>query len=266
MIIKEMMLNRGVLGVIVVNGNFKHTDTIAYSAQGREKKAGAANSKYPKSMENLDNIDVPSEEELFDDLGQGTELAAAQQDALAALRKLQQDFAAYRQRAQREIVAAKNEGVEEAAQALFALVDGYDRALSTAENSAPEFAHGIKMLRAAAIEQFEQVGIYSEFPDRQMIDPRWHEVLSMQDGDFPTGTVLHVVRRGWRRDTKLLQAAQVIVCRGEEPMPVGWQSAQEEPKRVPSRAARSYGRWRPAPGWSFPVSQNEQEVYGNSSA
>lgn len=148
------------------------------------------------------------------------------------------------------------EGSRFAATQLFEVVDGCDRALAAIGPEHDQVRQGLELVLRSALSGFERIGITCEYPLHEQVDPQYHQVLSLSEAPgVPGGEVVLVVKRGWRLDDRLLQAAQVIVARGDGSFPVAPPAPVVEPVRRPRPARegprRARGRSRVDPGWSW---------------
>lgn len=125
----------------------------------------------------------------------------------------------FRRRAARDREEARRSAEESVMLEIFAALDDLDRALATVpEPGSPEpWTEGVRMVGGRLIEYLGRQGVVVLDPLGQPFDPAFHEaVLEMAVPDATPGHVTQVLMRGWRRGTRVLRAARVVVARAPD--------------------------------------------------
>lgn len=132
--------------------------------------------------------------------------------------KFRKETEAYRKRVAAEAEGARSMGREDVFQRLFPIIDTLEIALQAAGDTqdAQQLIDGIRMVIKQLLDEFKPLGLESIKPDGERFDPNAHEALQrVNSGQAEPGTIVRVVRRGYRLDKRLLRPAQVYVEGGE---------------------------------------------------
>jgi molecular chaperone GrpE len=103
------------------------------------------------------------------------------------------------------------------------VVDNLERAVEHAEKSGEPGAvvDGVRLVLRQFLTSFERVDVTPVDAANQPFDPNLHEAISQQETDeFPPGTVVQVLQRGYRLGDRLLRPALVVVAKAK-PAPEG---------------------------------------------
>jgi molecular chaperone GrpE len=125
----------------------------------------------------------------------------------------------FRRRAAREREETRRSAEESVMLEIIAALDDLDRALATVpESGSPEpWAEGVRMVGSRLVEYLGRQGVVTLDPVGQPFDPAFHEaILEMVVPGAVPGHVTQVVLRGWRRGTRALRAARVVVARAAD--------------------------------------------------
>jgi len=123
------------------------------------------------------------------------------------------DFENYRRRIDREREHLGKEALRQFILPLLDIIDDIERFLKSVENQTSPFikgmrvAHGkfLKLLESQGVRPFQSVGT--------PFDPSLHEAVGTAPaGEYPEGTVVEEVRRGYRWGDDLLRSAGVVVA------------------------------------------------------
>ncbi len=123
----------------------------------------------------------------------------------------------YRRRVQRESEQVRRAAEEAVLLEVIVTVDDLERALGSArEAGAPEsWTQGVTLVVQRALDYLGRQGVVPVDPAGQVFEPDLHEAILEVDapqGAAP-GTVVQVVRKGYRRGERSLRAARVVVAR-----------------------------------------------------
>jgi molecular chaperone GrpE len=154
--------------------------------------------------------------------------AVAPEDELQALRnevgelreknlRLLADARNSQQRAQRDKDEALKYAEGEFARELLVVIDDLERTLDSAKTAEDVeavadgvriiYEHFLKVLRSRGIEPIEAEG--------QPFDPSFHEALMQQPSEeYPAGTVMQELARGYRMHDRVIRASRVVVSGG----------------------------------------------------
>ena len=94
------------------------------------------------------------------------------------------------------------------------VLNDFNRAMaSSPDNTNTEnFKKGIQMIHSQFLKYLKKHGVQELSPQGEIFDPHFHEVLSTEiKPDLPENTVLHVCKKGYKLNDRLIQPAQVIV-------------------------------------------------------
>jgi molecular chaperone GrpE len=151
------------------------------------------------------------------------ELAAAQaqlQDAREAQLRALAEMENVRKRAQRDVESAHRFAVERFAADMIEVRDTLELGLAAA-GAAPEaakFVEGSQATLRMVDKAFERAGIAVVDPIGESFNPELHEAIMAQPtADYPVGSVLTVVQKGFTLHGRLLRPARVVIARGLDP-------------------------------------------------
>lgn len=137
------------------------------------------------------------------------ELAASEDARLRARAELQN---AQRRHA-REREAAARYRVEPLARELLDIADALDEAAAVRDAAPAALREGQELIRRRLAGILEKFGVAALDPAGEAFDPQLHEALAMRpDPQAAPGTVLEVLRRGYRLHDRLLRPARVVVA------------------------------------------------------
>ena len=136
-------------------------------------------------------------------------LAASEDARLRARAELQN---AQRRHA-REREAAARYRVEPLARELLDIADALDEAAAVRDAAPAALREGQELIRRRLAGILEKFGVEALDPAGEAFDPQLHEALAAQpDAAAAPGTVLAVLRRGYRLHDRLLRPARVVVA------------------------------------------------------
>lgn len=123
----------------------------------------------------------------------------------------------FRKRAARDMQDARAYGNTELLRTLLPILDtfemGLDAARSEGENSV--IYKGLSMVRGQFANFLKEQGVEEINAVAQPFDPNLHEAMMQEaHADAPEGTVIRVMRRGFKLKDRLLRAANVVISSG----------------------------------------------------
>jgi len=176
-------------------------------AQGASAPAsGSSSSLKPTYVEELESRLAEKDKQL--------------QDAIARYRGAAGEFEESRTRLRREISKEIERGRREILADLLDVVDNLDRALDAARASGggdklDALLQGVDMVRRQFLAKLEGFGVKRIESQGQAFDPSLHEALSAVPASdaAPDGTIVGVIRHGYRIGDDVLRPASVAVAK-----------------------------------------------------
>ncbi|MEX2598530.1 MAG: nucleotide exchange factor GrpE, partial [Dehalococcoidia bacterium] len=174
---------------------------------------------------------TPASEESSEENAQPEDPVAvisAERDQFKALaQRTQADFINYKRRMEEERGVLARNAANGIIARLLPIVDDLERAIGALPDDAPAvWGDGVRMIlqNVQALLQAEGVKANEPAPG-EAFDPAEHEAVYYQPtADQPPGTVLTIVRRGYRNQDRVLRPAQVVVAREPEQTDSGSQA------------------------------------------
>jgi molecular chaperone GrpE len=127
--------------------------------------------------------------------------------------RLAADFDNFKKRSRQESEARAMAQKESFIVELLPVIDNLERALAAgASRDSAQFHQGVEMTLKQLQQLLRQHGVESEEIIGKPFDPHRHEALSQgHDSAKPDHAILEVVQRGYRKGTKIVRPAKVIV-------------------------------------------------------
>jgi len=127
------------------------------------------------------------------------------------------EFDNFRKRASRDLENAHRYAIERFAQELVPALDGFELAIANAGADVALILEGQAATLRLLLKAFEKAGIAALDPTGQPFNPNEHEAMTTQpSGQYPAGTVLTTVQKGYTLNGRLLRPARVIVSRATD--------------------------------------------------
>ena len=160
-----------------------------------------------------DGAATPSETDIVEQL----EEALREKDQFRAMaQRSQADLVNYRRRAAEEVEESRKAAKSHLLLKVISVVDDFGRALKMVPQDAvaPGWAEGLQLVHRKLESLLESEGVTRIEAEGQPFEPFEHEALLYQESpDQDEGTVLQVIREGYRLNGKVLRAAQVAVSK-----------------------------------------------------
>lgn len=143
-------------------------------------------------------------------------------DYLELAQRTKADFDNYRKRIARDVENGEGRGESRVVRELMPVVDNLERALAAAEprdRDHPEshISEGIRLVHEEICGVLKRVGVEAFEPDGEQFDPNMHEaIMTRPDEGAEPGTVIEVLRKGYKREEQVLRPAQVVVSSAPE--------------------------------------------------
>jgi molecular chaperone GrpE len=173
---------------------------------GSDNASGAASSRKPTYVEDLEQQLAEKDRQL--------------QDAIARYRQASGEFEESRIRLRREISKEIERGRREILADLLEVVDNLDRALDAARvggagDSLDALLKGVEMVRRQFLAKLEGLGVTRIESEGQPFDPILHEAVSTVPAATAAedGRILGIVRQGYRIGDDVLRPAAVAVAK-----------------------------------------------------
>ena len=127
--------------------------------------------------------------------------------------RLAADFDNFKKRSRQESEARAVAQKESFIVELLPVIDNLERALAAgASRDSAQFHQGVEMTLKQLQQLLRQHGIESDEIVGKPFDPQQHEALSQgHDPTQPDHAILQVIQRGYRKATKIVRPAKVIV-------------------------------------------------------
>jgi molecular chaperone GrpE len=136
--------------------------------------------------------------------------------------RLVAEFDNFRRRNAREYAEIRDTAQAKALQALFPVIDNFERALQDAPAEGDwtpadpvGFAKGVRLIRDQLRKLLSDAGLEEVPGEGHPFDPNHHDALTqMPHPTVPADHVASVHARGWKKGDKVLRHAQVVVSGG----------------------------------------------------
>jgi len=125
----------------------------------------------------------------------------------------------YRKRVARDMQDARSYANTDLLRTLLPIMDNFEMGLEAArvENEQSMIFMGMSMIRRQFTDFLKETGVEELNPQGAAFDPNLHEAVSQEaSNEVSEGTVLRVLRRGYKIKDRLLRAATVVVSSGSE--------------------------------------------------
>jgi molecular chaperone GrpE len=102
---------------------------------------------------------------------------------------------------------------------LLPVLDDLERAIVHATSSAEggSLVEGVQLVQRQFLAALGRLDVVPIEAEGQLFDPALHEAISRQESDQPSGTVVQVLRRGYKLGGRLLRPARVVVAGTKNP-------------------------------------------------
>lgn len=159
-----------------------------------------------------DDIPIEAEDSLQLQL---EKVLAAKDDLEQRYLRLQADFDNHRRRTRKEQQEFAQYAAKGLITQLLPVLDNYQRALDTRDQTDDTFSVGIEMIYKQLISVLEQEGLAEIEAEQQQFDPQYHEaVMQVTTDEYPDNTVIEVLQRGYKLKDKVIRPAMVKVAKG----------------------------------------------------
>ena len=129
------------------------------------------------------------------------------------LTRLQADFQNFKKRSDREKEQSVNYGIEKVVKDLLPILDNFQRAVKTCENTESSFFQGIEMIQMQLLELLSSNSILEIAAAGEKFDPNQHHAVSVLESELGSETVVEVLQKGYKLNDKVIRPAMVIVSK-----------------------------------------------------
>lgn len=177
------------------------------------------------------------------------QLSEAEQRAAEAeglYRRMAADFENYRRRVDKEREEFQAAGVQKAVESMLPALDDMDRAMAnlTPETPGDKLVESLKLVFNRVSRCLEQMGVKTMTVIGEHFDPKYHEpVQEVHTTEFPDGSVIHELRRGYTLNDRVIRPALVNVASNtgaESPVPSSEEEAEGSTEGDAGKEPRVY--------------------------
>jgi molecular chaperone GrpE len=160
-------------------------------------------------------MDIEQMEQELEEM-QTTDLEQCQQDAAMwkdQAARIFADFDNYKKRMERDQASWMQTAQVSVLKDLLSVVDNFDRALSSKNDSSADVYTGIEMIYKSVMQLLHKYGV-KEFTDYKTFDPELHEALmDVESADHTSGQIVQVLEKGFMIKDKVLRPAKVMIAK-----------------------------------------------------
>jgi molecular chaperone GrpE len=163
------------------------------------------------SQESIDGVETSESEDKL--LKEAEEKIAVLNDKYA---RLVAEYDNYRKRASREMSEISRSTAEAIIRSLLPVLDSLDRATEHKNNeeSLEEYIKGITLIENMIRDLLAQAGLKPMDAAGKPFDPNIHDaVLQIENKDYPPGTVVNELEKGYLLSERVLRHSKVIVSK-----------------------------------------------------
>jgi len=128
--------------------------------------------------------------------------------------RAQADFDNYRKRMQREIKDISLYAGEQLVKDLLPVIDNFERALKSVENTDDAFYKGVKLIYQQIVDILKKHNITEIEAVGKPFDPNYHEaVMTVESEELESDTVAEVLLKGYMYHSKVIRPSMVKVVK-----------------------------------------------------
>ena len=183
-----------------------------------EIKNNSDNQEIEESLE--ESLEERLEERLEESLEERLEEALREKNQFRQLaQRAQADFINYKRRSSLEQDNLKRTASSNLILKILAFADDLERAIDSIPNdtNVSIWLEGLQIVRRNLNNVLQSEGVTRIEPEGQSFEPHEHEAIFFEEtADKPEGTVIKVIRNGYKLHEKILRAAQVTIAKKPE--------------------------------------------------
>ena len=124
------------------------------------------------------------------------------------------EFDNYRKRTVKEMAARYDDGIRHVSEKLLPMVDNFERALNTSEDTENSFYQGVAMIARQFAATLQDIGVQPiELEPGDKFDPNFHNAVAhVEDEKFGQNEVAEVLQKGYIHKDKVLRYSMVKVA------------------------------------------------------
>lgn len=128
--------------------------------------------------------------------------------------RLQADFINFKNRKEKEKENLYSIAQEELLCSLLPILDNFERAIESVENTEDSFFKGMEMIYNQFEKTLQDIGLEEIEALHEKFDPNYHHAAFQQESDeFEEGTVLEVLQKGYKFKDKVIRPTMVKVSK-----------------------------------------------------
>ncbi len=167
--------------------------------------------------DNVSEAAAFSSEKTADGSREIEQLEAELQQAQTQILRAQADLENFRKRVRRDLAEERKYACLPLVQDLLPIADGLDLALQAIQpdDAGAGIAAGVRMVCGQLASVLQQHHCQPIAAEGQVFDPHLHEaVAQLPDAQHPRGTVIQMLKPGYRLHDRVVRPAQVIISAG----------------------------------------------------
>lgn len=126
------------------------------------------------------------------------------------------DFENYRKRKEQEIADARDRAVIDFIEELLPSIDNFEMSLKMTDNK-EMFIKGVEMIHKNLIDTLKEHHVEEFEPELgHEFDPYLHEPVMIENKEVKPGTIVGVIKKGYRKKEKVVRPARVQVAKEEQ--------------------------------------------------
>ena len=177
-------------------------------------------SEVNESSHDIDEINIPNIDEtnLTEkiDVSEFLELQKNNEKLNDLLLRARAELDNFQKRTEKQLIQAQLYSTEKLSSELLIIMDSLEAAekIATSPNlKIEDLIEGNTLLLKTAKEVFGKLNIEEINPLNDKFDPDFHQAMATKDADLEENTVLEVMQKGYKLNSKLLRPALVIVSK-----------------------------------------------------
>ena len=158
--------------------------------------------------------DITMTKEEFDEVKQHIEKLQTEYDKTVLLaQRIQADFDNYRKRNASVRTDSCNEGIRNVIKKLLPVLDNFDRAMDSHEDTTAAWADGIRLVHRQLNETLQKVGL-EEIPAEGKFAPNFHDAVLQEECEcVESGCIAEVLQKGYKVNDCIIRHSMVKVAK-----------------------------------------------------
>ena len=199
------------------NGEDREDDVLTKQQSEHREEKKHSDSKGPKNDKEL----LSEVKELQEEIGllrkELSHYKKIEEEYLDRLKRVHADYDNYRKRVLKEQIDSISRANKELIEKLLPVIDSFEHALEMSEDLKSvggEFYKGVKMIFGKLMDVMQKEGVTVINPAGEEFNPHICEaVITESVKDVEEGTILEVLRKGYKLNDFLIRPAVVKVCK-----------------------------------------------------